>query len=367
MDAMPTASVDVHPYASPASKMRESADISKIAPALVNAQAVIENPARNRDVKVTNKDGKSYTFRYATLDAINEATRHVLAENGLCVLQPIVATERGVSLVTRLLHESGQWMECDIPLAPPGPDPKAFGSAVTYLRRYAVSAMLNVSPDEDDDASAATGSHIQDRAPHRDTSQGHAPGRARNARLADARPHVLTDGRDGAGDPVQALTDRARAARSSIEDGQALLDVWHRHAAALEQHRGSTAWQAMERELGKGLQRSLGPILSTAFTTALHANDAEHIAVLRQKWDGEWAKTLRAVEQQAPAIHAALTRHVAAQATRVRNAQRQPPQEPHGPSVGKAGDDDAPEPGTDAPADHSDAIMAAHGQDGAPG
>ena len=363
MDAMPAtpAELCVSPRPGPASKMRESADISKIAPALVNAQAVIENPARNRDVKVTNKDGKSYTFRYATLDAINEATRHALAENGLCVLQPIVATERGVSLVTRLLHESGQWMECDIPLAPPGPDPKAFGSAVTYLRRYAVSAMLNVSPDEDDDASAASGSHMEDHALHRDTSQG----RARNTRQADARPRVLTDGGDGAGDPVQALTDRARAARSSIEDGQALLDTWHRHAAALEQHRGSTAWQAMERELGKGLQRSLGPILSTAFTTALHANDAQHIAVLRRKWDGEWAKTLRAVEQQAPAIHAALTRHVTAQATRVRNAQRQLPQEPHGPSVGKAGDD-APEPGTDAPADRSDAIMAAHGQDGAP-
>lgn len=350
MDAMPAAPAELRAYShpGPASKMRESADISRIAPALVNAQAVIENPARNRDVKVTNKDGKSYTFRYATLDAINEATRHALAENGLCVLQPIVATERGVSLVTRLLHESGQWMECDIPLAPPGPDPKAFGSAVTYLRRYAVSAMLNVSPDEDDDASAATGSHIQDRAPRRDTG----PGSARDARQADARPQALTDSRDGDGDPVQALIDRARAARS-IEDGQALLDTWHRHAAAFEQHRGSTAWQAMERELGKGLQRSLGPILSKTFTTALHADDAQHIAALRQKWDGEWAKTLRAVEQQAPDLHAALTRHVTDQAARVRRLARStppktqptPPEAQAGNETGQTGGDaEQPEP-----------------------
>lgn len=311
------------------SAMRESADIAQLACALIQAQTAIANPPCNRSIEVQTANGRAYPFRYATLDRIIETTRSALADARLCVIQPIVATERGPAILTRLLHESGQWLESEVALPAPGRDPQAFGSAVTYLRRYALAALLNVAPNEDDDGNTAAGNHMEDA------------------------------------DPAQALAGRARAARS-IEDGQALLEAWQQHAAALEQHRGSAAWQAMERELGKGLQRSLGPILSTAFTTALRADDAQHIAALRRKWDGEWAKTLRAVEQQAPAIHAALAQHVAAQAARVRNAQRQPPQEPHGPSGGNAGGDDAPEPGADTPADRSDARMAAHGQDGAP-
>ncbi|MBV9748464.1 MAG: hypothetical protein JO157_06605, partial [Acetobacteraceae bacterium] len=76
-----SAGVDLRAYCDHASKMRESADISKIAPALVRAQAAMENPPRNRSVQVRTQAG-SYTFRYATLDKITDMTRHALAENG---------------------------------------------------------------------------------------------------------------------------------------------------------------------------------------------------------------------------------------------------------------------------------------------
>jgi hypothetical protein len=123
--------MDLAAYVAAHSKMRESADISKIAPALVRAQGAMESPPRNRSVQVRTQAGASYTFRYATLDKITDMMRQALAENGLCVLQPIVNVERGPALVTRLLHESGQWMECEIALPALGNSPQAFGSMVS--------------------------------------------------------------------------------------------------------------------------------------------------------------------------------------------------------------------------------------------
>ncbi len=297
--------VDLRAYVDHNSKMRESADISKIAPALVHAQGAMENPPRNRSVQVRTQAG-SYTFRYATLDKITDMTRQALAENGLCVLQPIVSTERGPALVTRLLHESGQWMECEVLLPALGNNPQAFGSAVTYVRRYSVCALLNISADEDDDANRAAGNHYADvAAPRKD--RGRAAQREDGAQPASAE------------DAARALINRARVAES-VEDGHALLDAWQRDMAQVEPLRGSKPWEALERELGAGLKRSLGTDPAAAFVTAVRAADSQQVVALQQHWEGKWADTLSAMQQEAPATYALLRRHVAAQIARVRAA-----------------------------------------------
>ena len=298
--------VDLRAYVDHNSKMRESADISKIAPALVRAQGAMENPPRNRSVQVRTQAG-SYTFRYATLDKITDMTRQALAENGLCVLQPIVSTERGPALVTRLLHESGQWMECEVLLPGLGNNPQAFGSAVTYVRRYSVCALLNISADEDDDANRAAGNHYADVA----VVAGKERSRAASRETAAAPPT--------AEDVARALVNRARVAES-VEDGHALLDAWQRDLGQVEPLRGSKAWEALERELGAGLRRSLGVDPAAAFVAALRAPDAQQAAALQQHWEGKWADTLSAMQQEAPATYALLRRHVAAQIARVRAA-----------------------------------------------
>ena len=62
--------MDLRAYSDHASKLRESSDIAKLAHALVQAQKVLANPPRNREVEVRTKTGGKYTFRYATLDQI---------------------------------------------------------------------------------------------------------------------------------------------------------------------------------------------------------------------------------------------------------------------------------------------------------
>ena len=341
-----SSAVDLRAYADRTSKMRESADITKIAFALVRAQGAMENPPRNRAVQVRTQAG-TYTFRYATLDKITEMTRRVLAENGLCVLQPIVSTDKGPALVTRLLHESGQWMECEILMPPLGSNPQAFGSAVTYLRRYSVSAMLNISADEDDDANRAANNHVADVTPRRDRGRNASGdafaspprdrsspipsfGTDRSAMVRD-ETRMRDSGRnedfapagdagsagDGAEDPTRPLVNRARVAEG-VEEGHALLEAWQREANTLEPLRGSKAWETMERELGAAIKRTLGTDPAAAFIGALRAADAQQVAALQQHWEGKWAETLAAMQQEAPATYALLRRHVAAQIARVR-------------------------------------------------
>ena len=57
-------------------------------------------------------------------------------------------------MVTTLLHTSGQWIAGAFPLVAVKPDPQAMGSAITYMRRYSLAAMVGVLT-EDDDGEAA--------------------------------------------------------------------------------------------------------------------------------------------------------------------------------------------------------------------
>ena len=104
------------------------------------------------------KDAVNPAFRskYADYAAIREAAR-VYAKHGIAVWQEVTLVERGVSVLTRLTHVSGQWMEfapLTVPLAKQ--DAHGVGSATTYAKRYALSAALGIASDEDDDGDAAS-------------------------------------------------------------------------------------------------------------------------------------------------------------------------------------------------------------------
>ena len=280
-----------------ASIARESSETGQIAAALVAALSRLRNPPRNRSVEVSTRGGGRYGFRYATLDKILDMARPVLAEEGLVLFQPISTNEKGgLVLVTRLLHRSGEWMETSIPLPAPGGDPQSFGSVVTYLRRYAVTALLGIASDEDDDGNRAAGNRMKDMTP-------------RHERLRDEAGRII--------DPVQALTIRAKGARD-VDDGTDLLRAWANATAATEAVRGGAEWEALVRHVGVGLRNSLGQMCASAFVRAARMAGPEDVAAFESAWGGEWAHTLMMMQEEAPETYRALQGHVVSQIRRAR-------------------------------------------------
>lgn len=127
-----------------------SENFTEIAKALVKAQSVIV-PA------VKDAQNPFLKTRYASLNSVLDACRDALLQNGIAVVQsPAPAPEylggSFIGLETRLIHgESGQWIASlmTIPLAKP--DPQAMGAAISYGRRYALSAMLGIVSEDDND------------------------------------------------------------------------------------------------------------------------------------------------------------------------------------------------------------------------
>jgi ERF superfamily len=117
--------------------------LNELAAALAKAQGAMNNASMNR----INPHFKS---KYADLAALWDAVRKPLSDNGLSVVQII----RDGSLHTMLLHTSGQRLCSDYPL-PATARPQEMGSALTYARRYSLSALVGIAADEDDDATAA--------------------------------------------------------------------------------------------------------------------------------------------------------------------------------------------------------------------
>ena len=126
-------------------------DITKLAAALVKAQGSMTNPAKNKTVST----GK-YSYSYADLGSIIDHVRPVLAANGLALIQRIDTKPDSVTLVTMLVHESGQVIESALPL-PRGAAAQELGSYLTYARRYSICAALGIAAEDDDDGVASKG------------------------------------------------------------------------------------------------------------------------------------------------------------------------------------------------------------------
>lgn len=129
-----------------------SNDLGPLATALAKAQSDFATVTRDKTVTVTTKSGGSYKFSYAPLETILAAVRKPLSDNGLVLVQIL----NEAALETTLLHESGASLSGRIGL-PDTNDIQGFGSAVTYLRRYAIQAMLGIAAEDDDDGNQAAG------------------------------------------------------------------------------------------------------------------------------------------------------------------------------------------------------------------
>ena len=104
---------------------------------------------------IASKDRSGYNYKYADLASVWGVIREPLVSNGLSVLQDAITIPEGVSVTTRVMHDSGQWIEFGPLVVPMGKkDAHSTGSAITYAKRYALCAALGVVTDDDDGAAA---------------------------------------------------------------------------------------------------------------------------------------------------------------------------------------------------------------------
>lgn len=126
---------------------KKSESIANIAKAVAEFQSKV--PAIKKDG--TNPHFKS---KFATLESIIDGIKKPLQDAKLSYVQmPSGENE----LVTVLMHESGEFFESTVKMAPKENTPQGQGSAITYMRRYSLSAMLGLATEDDDDGNAATG------------------------------------------------------------------------------------------------------------------------------------------------------------------------------------------------------------------
>ena len=127
----------------------QSNEIGELAKALAAAQAELEPAAKNASNPLLKN-------KYADLASCYEACRKVLPKQGLAVSQICLPCDKGmVRVKTILMHTSGQWIASEYTLEAQGNKgvnaAQAAGSAITYARRYGLSAIVGLVADDDDD------------------------------------------------------------------------------------------------------------------------------------------------------------------------------------------------------------------------
>ena len=126
-----------------------SAEIKELAAALAKAQAEF-------NVAEENKNNPYFKSAYADLMSVVQASRPALTKNGLSVLQMIIDADDGKWLITKLMHNSGEWVQSKVRIIPPKNDVQSISSTITYMKRMCYTSLVGVVVgEEDDDGEAA--------------------------------------------------------------------------------------------------------------------------------------------------------------------------------------------------------------------
>ena len=128
--------------------MKTSAEINELATALSKAQSQF-TPVQKKAKGVHNSS-------YAEFIEFIEMAKPHLGEHGLSITQFPFNENGHVGIINRLMHSSGQWMEHDFGVPPSKHDTHAYGSAITYTKRYCYGSILGI-PTTDDDGNLSMG------------------------------------------------------------------------------------------------------------------------------------------------------------------------------------------------------------------
>jgi len=133
--------------------MRTSESVTEIQASLIKAQSQMTGA-------VKDSSNPFFKSNYADLTSVIKAIKEAWSDNKIGFCQFPISTDQGVGVLTRLMHDSGEWMEHEFVIPLPKYDPQSAGSAITYARRYALQAIAGI-PAVDDDAEMAMNRHIR--------------------------------------------------------------------------------------------------------------------------------------------------------------------------------------------------------------
>jgi hypothetical protein len=124
--------------------MKTSDSLVNFAPAFLKAQKLITFAAKDTAHPF-------FKSKYADLPCVIDAVKSAMNDSGIMFMQAASPSEHGyLAMTTRLMHESGEWIEDTATLPLPKADPQGYGSASTYARRYGLAAICGLYQDDDD-------------------------------------------------------------------------------------------------------------------------------------------------------------------------------------------------------------------------
>lgn len=128
--------------------MEMSPEIGELGKSLAKAQETLAKASKDASNDYLNSS-------YATLASVWDAWQAVGPANGLGVIQTVDGSGGEYEVTTMLTHASGQWIKSVTPILIVKKDMQGLGSAITYARRYGLSAMVGISPEDDDGNTAS--------------------------------------------------------------------------------------------------------------------------------------------------------------------------------------------------------------------
>lgn len=159
-----------------------SDSIVKIVEALSKAQGKMK-PA------VMDSTNPHYKSKYASLSSVKSSYQEPNSEQGLALTHQVFSFGGQYHLRTMLAHISGEFMATTIELLVGKRDMQGLGSAITYGKRYNVSALLDIVTDEDDDGNGSLPPSGNNNNQNRNQNQNKNQGSPR----AQSFPQGLTD------------------------------------------------------------------------------------------------------------------------------------------------------------------------------
>ena len=118
-----------------------------------------------------DKTNPHFNSKFTGLDTIVQTIGPLLTKHGLVWITKPGQSDRGPTLEYRLVHvDTGEGEQGTMPLLLAKADSQGLGSALTYARRYAICAVLNLVGDDDDDGHASSAPERPGR-----TSEGITP------------------------------------------------------------------------------------------------------------------------------------------------------------------------------------------------